>query len=86
MLDLPSKEMQWAITRHTTGDARVIHIILKPTPGWETIPLSPLREVGKPYWLELLIFLLRYYSISAKAYQFTVAHSHITDVLLNLYT
>lgn len=29
-----SKEMHWAIIRHTLGEARVIPILLKPTPGW----------------------------------------------------
>lgn len=32
-----SKEMRWAITRHAIGEARVIPILLKPTP-----------EIGKP--------------------------------------
>ena len=40
-----SKEMQWAITRHTTGEARVIPILLKPTPGWETTPLGALQAL-----------------------------------------
>ncbi len=40
-----SKEMQWAITRHTAGDARVIPIILKPTPDWETTPLGSLQAL-----------------------------------------
>ncbi|HVB21551.1 MAG TPA: toll/interleukin-1 receptor domain-containing protein [Ktedonobacteraceae bacterium] len=40
-----SKEMQWAITRHTAGEARVIPIILKPTPGWETTPLGSLQAL-----------------------------------------
>jgi hypothetical protein len=40
-----SKEMQWAITRHTTGEARVIPILLKPTPGWEATPLGALQAL-----------------------------------------
>ncbi len=40
-----SKEMQWAITRHTTGEARVIPILLKPTPDWETTPLGALQAL-----------------------------------------
>src|SRR5258708_2157035 len=40
-----SKEMQWAITRHATGEARVIPILLKPTPGWETTPLGTLQAL-----------------------------------------
>src|SRR6266851_3430438 len=40
-----SKEMQWAITRHATGEARVIPILLKPTPGWETTPLGALQAL-----------------------------------------
>src|SRR5229473_1015981 len=40
-----SKEMQWAITRHTTGEARVIPILLKPTPSWETTPLDALQAL-----------------------------------------
>ncbi len=40
-----SKEMQWAIARHSTGEARVIPILLKPTPGWETTPLGALQAL-----------------------------------------
>jgi hypothetical protein len=40
-----SKEMQWAITRHTTGEAHVIPILLRPTPGWETTPLGALQAL-----------------------------------------
>ena len=40
-----SKEMQWAITRHALGEARVIPILLKPTPGWETTPLGTLQAL-----------------------------------------
>jgi len=40
-----SKEMQWAITRHTIGEARVIPLLLKPTPGWETTPLGALQAL-----------------------------------------
>lgn len=39
------KEMHWAITRHTVGEARVIPILLKPTPGWETTPLGTLQAL-----------------------------------------
>src|SRR5713226_5357329 len=42
-----SKEMQWAITRHATGEARVIPILLKPTPGWETTPLGALQALPR---------------------------------------
>ncbi|HEU5381650.1 MAG TPA: toll/interleukin-1 receptor domain-containing protein [Ktedonobacteraceae bacterium] len=40
-----SKEMQWAIARHATGEARVIPILLKPTPAWETTPLGALQAL-----------------------------------------
>ncbi len=40
-----SKEMHWAITRHTIGEARVIPILLKPTPGWKTTPLGALQAL-----------------------------------------
>lgn len=40
-----SKEMQWAITRHMTGEARVIPILLKQTSGWETTPLGALQAL-----------------------------------------
>ncbi len=40
-----SKEMQWALTRHFTGEARVIPIILKPTPDWQTTPLGALQAL-----------------------------------------
>lgn len=40
-----SKEMQWAITRHMTGEACVIPILLKPTPDWETTPLGALQAL-----------------------------------------
>ncbi len=40
-----SKEMQWAITRHMIGEARVIPILLKPTPGWKTTPLGALQAL-----------------------------------------
>jgi hypothetical protein len=39
------KEMRWAITRHTIGEARVIPILLKPTPGWETTPIGTLQAL-----------------------------------------
>ncbi len=41
-----SKEMRWAITRHTTGETYVIPIILKPT-DWKTTPLSALQALPK---------------------------------------
>ncbi len=40
-----SKEMQWAITRHTIGEARVIPILLKLTSGWEATPLGALQAL-----------------------------------------
>jgi len=40
-----SKEMQWAIARHSIGEARVIPLLLKPTPGWETTPLGALQAL-----------------------------------------
>ena len=40
-----SKEMQWAITRHTTGEALVIPVLLKSTPGWETTPLGAIQAL-----------------------------------------
>jgi len=42
-----SKEMHWAIARHSTGEARVIPILLKPTPGWKTTPLGALQALPK---------------------------------------
>ncbi len=39
------KEMHWAITRNSLGEARVIPILLKPTPGWETTPLGALQAL-----------------------------------------
>lgn len=41
-----SKEMQWSIARHSTGEARVIPIILKPT-DWKTTPLGALQALPK---------------------------------------
>lgn len=46
-----SKEMQWAITRNTAGDARVVPIFCRPTPNWEETPLGALQALpkgGKP--------------------------------------
>ncbi len=40
-----SKEMHWAITRHTMGEALVIPILLKTTPDWETTPLGALQAL-----------------------------------------
>jgi TIR domain len=40
-----SKEMHWAITRHTSGDACVVPIILRPTPDWEKTPLGQLQAL-----------------------------------------
>jgi TIR domain-containing protein len=48
-----SKEMHWAITRRTTGAACVIPVLGKPTPGWETTPLSQLQAL--PTGLEPII-------------------------------
>ena len=39
------KEMHWAITRHTVGEACVIPILLKPTPSWETTPIGTLQAL-----------------------------------------
>src|SRR6266566_3008377 len=33
------------LIRHTTGEARVIPILLKPTPSWETTPLGALQAL-----------------------------------------
>jgi hypothetical protein len=38
-----TKEMQWALTRQQTGDARVIPLIVKSTPDWETTSLGLLQ-------------------------------------------
>ena len=40
-----NNEMQWAMTRHTSGDACVVPIILKPTPDWEKTPLGQLQAL-----------------------------------------
>lgn len=40
-----SKEMQWAITRHSSGEARVLPILLKPTSGWKSTPLGKLQAL-----------------------------------------
>ncbi len=42
-----SREMQWAITRHKRGEARVVPILLEPTPAWETTPLGALLALPK---------------------------------------
>lgn len=39
------KEMHWAIIQHNLGEACVIPILLKPTPGWETTPLGTLQAL-----------------------------------------
>jgi TIR domain len=40
-----NKEIQWAMTRHASGDACVVPIILKPTPDWEKTPLGQLQAL-----------------------------------------
>ena len=40
-----TREMQWAIARHEIAEARVIPILLKPTPNWKTTPLGALQAL-----------------------------------------
>jgi len=40
-----NKEIQWAMTRHTIGDAHVVPIILKSTPGWDETLLGQLQAL-----------------------------------------
>ncbi len=42
-----TREMQWAITRHKRGEARVIPILLEPTPEWRTTPLGDLLALPR---------------------------------------
>lgn len=39
------QEIPWAMARHTSGDACVIPILLKPPPGWELTPLYQLQAL-----------------------------------------
>ncbi|MBO0780105.1 MAG: toll/interleukin-1 receptor domain-containing protein [Ktedonobacteraceae bacterium] len=40
-----NKELQWAMTRHTSGDACAVPILLKPTPDWKKLPLGQLQAL-----------------------------------------
>jgi TIR domain len=40
-----NKEMEWALTRGTTGAARVIPILGKPTPNWEKTQIGQLQAL-----------------------------------------